>query len=161
MKQFVFWEEPLRVAGTGSTANAVSRLHTHFSAGRFGSKERLTGWLRGSRLRVWRATLLGRAGDVVEFNGEICSTGEGTVIEGTVGYQAATRIQFVGLLSIGILLTATGIAHRFTTADAGPELLGLGLFILVVSLIWIGSSAGMRHVQVRFLEEKLGEVVAP
>lgn len=159
MKQFIFWEEPLRVAGPGSTANAVSRLHAHFSAGRFGSKERLTGWLRGSRLRVWRATLLGRAGDVVEFNGEIRSTGEGTVIEGTVGYQAATRIQFVGLLSIGILLTATGIAQRFT-ATAGAELLGLGLFITVVTLAWIGSSAGMRHVQVQFLEERFREILA-
>lgn len=151
----------MRVAGSGSVANAVSRLHAHFSAGRFGSKEHLTGWLRGSRLRVWRATWLGRAGDVVEFEGEIRATEAGTIIEGMVYYQTATKIQFSGLLSIGILLTATGLAQRLTGAAPGPELLGLGLFIAVVTLVWIGSSAGMRHVQVRFLEEKLGEVVAP
>lgn len=161
MKQFILWEQPLRVAGPGSTANAVARLHAHFSAGRFGSKERLTGWLRGSRLRVWRATLLGRAGDVVEFEGEIRSTGEGTVIEGLVRYQVATKIQFAGLLTIGVALTVMGIAQDLAAAAPGSELLGLGLFITLVTLVWIGSSAGMRHVQVRFLEEKLGEIVAP
>ena len=161
MKQLIFWEQPLRVAGPGSTANAVARLNAHFSTGRFGSKERLAGSLRGSRLRAWRATLLGRAGDIVEFDGELHPSGEGTIIEGTVRYQAATKIQFVGLLGIGVLLTAVGITQRFSGTAAGSELLGLGLFIAVVTVIWVVSSAGMRHVQVRFLEEKLGEVVAP
>jgi len=150
----------LRVAGPGSIANAVSRLHAHFSAGRFGSKERLTGSLRGSRLRVWKATLLGRAGDVVEFEGELRASDAGTIIEGTVRYQTATKVQFAGLLSIGILLTAMGTAQKVAGTAVGPELLGLGLFITVVTVAWIGSSAGMRHVQVRFLEEKLGEIVA-
>jgi len=149
----------LRVAGPGSTANAVARLNAQFSTGRFGSKERLAGSLRGSRLRAWRATLLGRAGDVVEFDGELRLSGEGTIIEGTVRYQSATKIQFVGLLAIGILLTAAGITQRFSGTAAGTELLGLGLFVTVVTAVWIVSSAGMRHVQVQFLEEKLGEVV--
>ena len=160
MKQFIFWEQPLRVAGPGSTANAVARLNAQFSAGRFGSKERLAGLLRGSRLKAWRATLLGRAGDVVEFDGELRASAEGTVIEGTVRYQNATRIQFVGLLVIGVLLTAAGITQRFSGAAASAELLGLGLFVTVVTVIWIVSSAGMRHIQVQFLEEKLGEIVA-
>ena len=160
MKQLIFWEQPLRVAGPGSTANAVARLNAHFSTGRFGSKERLTGSLRGSQLRAWRATLLGRAGDIVEFDGELRPSGEGTIIDGSVRYQAATKIQFVGLLAIGLLLTAVGVAQRLSEAPAGTELLGLGLFVTVVTVIWIVSSAGMRHVQVQFLEEKLGEVVA-
>ena len=160
MKPLIFWEQPLRVAGPGSTANAVARLHAQFSAGRFGSKERLAGSLQGSRLKAWRATLLGRAGDVVEFNGELRPSGEGTIIEGAVSYQAATKIQFVGLLAIGVLMTAAGITQRFSGSAASSELIGLGLFITVVTAIWIVSSAGMRHVQVRFLEEKLGETVA-
>jgi len=160
MKQLIFWEQPLRVAGPGSTANAVARLNAQFSAGRFGSKERLAGSLRGPRLRAWRATLLGRAGDIVEFDGELRPSGEGTIIEGTVRYQAATKVQFAGLLVIGVLLTAAGITQKFSGTASGSELLGLGLFITVVTVIWVVSSAGMRHLQVRFLEEKLGEVVA-
>ena len=142
------------------TANAVARLNAQFSAGRFGSKERLAGALRGSRLKAWRASLLGRAGDVVEFDGELRPSADGTIIEGAVRYQTATKVQFVGLLAIGVLLTATGITQTFSGSATGSELLGLGLFITVVTAIWIGSSAGMRHVQVQFLEEKLGEIVA-
>lgn len=159
MAPLIFWEEPLRVAGPGSTANAVARLNAQFATGRFGSKERLTGSLRGPRLRVWRATLLGRAGDVVEFDGEIRASGDGTVIEGAVRYQSATKIQFAGLLVIGVLLTVVGVMQRLSETATGPGLLGLGLFVTVVTLLWIVSSAGMRHVQVRFLEEKLGEIV--
>jgi len=160
MGPLIFWEQPLRVAGPGSTANAIARLNAQFSAGRFGSKERLAGSLRGPRLKVWKATLLGRAGDVVEFDGEIRPAEAGTIIEGAVRYQAATKIQFAGLLGIGILLTLSGITQKFSNEAAGAELLGLGLFITVVTVVWIVSSAGMRHVQVQFLEEKLGEVVA-
>jgi len=104
--------------------------------------------------------LLGRAGDVVEFDGEIRSAGEGTVIEGVVRYQAATKIQFAGLLAIGVVLTVAGVTQKLSGTAAGPELLGLGLFVTVVTVLWIGSSAGMRHVQVQFLEEKLGGVMA-
>jgi hypothetical protein len=156
----IFWEQPFRVAGPGLTANAVARLNAQFSVGRFGSKERLTGSLRGSRLKAWRATLLGRAGDVVEFDGEIRSAGDGTVIEGVVRYQASTKIQFAGLLAIGVLLTVAGVTQELSGTAVGTELLGLGLFVTVVTIAWIGSSAGMRHVQVRFLEEKLSEIVA-
>jgi hypothetical protein len=156
----IFWEQPLRVAGPGSTANAVARLSAQFSVGRFGSKERLTGSLRGSRLKAWRATLLGRAGDVVEFDGEIRSAGEGTVIDGVVRYQAATKIQFAGLLAIGVLLTIAGVTQKLAGTAAGPELLSLGLFVTVVTVVWIWSSAGMRHVQVQFIEEKFREIVA-
>jgi hypothetical protein len=156
----IFWEQPFRVAGPGSTANAVARLSAQFSVGRFGSKERLTGSLRGSRLKAWRATLLGRAGDVVEFDGEIRSAGEGTVIDGVVRYQAATKIQFAGLLAIGVLLTIAGVTQKLAGTAAGPELLSLGLFVTVVTVVWIWSSAGMRHVQVQFIEEKFREIVA-
>ena len=100
MKPLIFWEEPLRVAGPGSMANAVARLDAQLAAGRFSTQDRLTGSLRGARLCVWKASLLGRAGDVVEFDGELRSAGEDTVIEGTVRYQTATKIQIAGLLAM-------------------------------------------------------------
>lgn len=160
MKPLIFWEQPLQVIGPGSTANAVARLNAQLSGGRFSTRDRLMGSFRGARLRVWKASILGRAGDIVEFDGTLRATGEGTAIEGTVRYQTATKIQFGGLLTIGVLLLCTGLAQKFLGIAAGAELLGMGLFISIVSAIWIGSSAGMRHTQVAFLEEKFREIVA-
>jgi hypothetical protein len=160
MRPLIFWEEPLRVAGPGTTANAVARIQAQLAGGRFSTKDRLTGSLRGSRLRVWKATVLGRAGDVVEFDGEVRATGEGTAIEGTVRYQSATKIQFAGLSAIGVSLLGAGLMQKLSGSSAGPELLGLGLFISAVTALWIGSSAGMRHVQVQFLEDRFREIVA-
>jgi hypothetical protein len=160
VKPLIFWEEPLRVAGPGSMPNAIARLNAQLASGRFSTKDRLTGSLRGARLCVWKATVLGRAGDVVEFDGEIGAGSEGTVIEGTVQYQKATKIQFAGLAAIGLSLLGAGLMQKLSGSAAGPELLGLGLFITAVTALWIGSSAGMRHVQVQFIEERFREIVA-
>jgi hypothetical protein len=160
MKPLIFWEEALRVAGPGSTANAVARLNAELATGRFSTKDRLTGSLRGARLRAWKATMLGRAGDVVEFDGEVRAADQGTVIEGTVRYQTATKIQFAGLSAIGVSLLGAGLMQKLSDSSAGPELLGLGLFVTAVTAVWIGSSAGMRHVQVRFIEDRLRGIVA-
>jgi len=160
MKRLIFWEQPLRVAGPGSAANAVARIQAQLASGRFSTQDRLTGSLRGPRLRVWKASVLGRAGDVVEFDGEVRAADKGTVIEGTVRYQAATKIQFAGLSAIGISLFGVGLAQKLSGSSAGPELLGLGLFITAVTALWIGSSAGMRRVQVQFLEDRFREIVA-
>ena len=160
MKPLIFWEEPLRVAGPGSTANAFARIQEQLSAGRFHTRDRLTGSLRGARLRVWKATVLGRAGDIVEFDGEVRAAAEGTVIEGTVQYQTATKIQFAGLSVIGLSLLGAGLMQKLSGSSAGVELLGLGLFVTAVTAVWIGSSAGMRHTQVQFIEERFQEIVA-
>lgn len=160
MKPLIFWEEPLRVAGPGSMANAVTRLNAQLAIGRFSTRDRLIGSLRGARLCVWKASVLGRAGDVVEFDGEMRAGGEGTVIEGTVRYQKATKIQFAGLTVIGLSLLGAGLIQKLSGSTAGPEMLGLGLFITAVTALWIGSSAGMRHVQVQFLAERFREIVA-
>jgi hypothetical protein len=160
MKPLIFWEEPLRVAGPGSMPNAVARLNAQLAGGRFSTRDRLTGSLRGARLCAWKASVLGRAGDVVEFDGEMRAGGEGTVIEGTVRYQKATKIQFIGLSAIGLSLLGAGLMQKLSGSAAGPELLVLGLFISAVTAIWIGSSAGMRHVQVQFIEERFREIVA-
>ena len=159
MMPLIFWEQPLQVTGPGSTANAVARLNAQLSGGRFSTKDRLTGSFRGDRLRVWKASILGRAGDIVEFEGTLRATGEGTAIEGRVRYQTATKIQLAGLLAVGVLLLVTGLAQKSLESAVGPELLGMGLFISIVAAIWIGSSAGMRHTQVAFLEEKFREIV--
>ncbi|HXV09383.1 MAG TPA: hypothetical protein VD839_01125 [Burkholderiales bacterium] len=159
MKPLIFWEEPLRVAGPGSMPNAIARLNAQLASGRFSTKDRLTGSLKGARLCVWKATVLGRAGDVVEFDGEIRAGGDGTVIEGSVRYQTATKIQFAGLSAIGVSLLGVGLMQKLSGSSAGPELLGLGLFITAVTAVWIGSSAGMRHAQVQFIEERFREIV--
>jgi len=148
------------VAGPGSMANAVTRLNAQLAIGRYSTKDRLTGSLRGAQLRVWKASVLGRAGDVVEFDGEVRAGGEGTVIEGKVRYQAATKLQFAGLSAIGLSLLGAGLMQKLSGSAAGPELLGLGLFITAVTALWIGSSAGMRHVQVQFIAERFREIVA-
>ena len=160
MKPLIFWEQPLRVAGPGSTANAIARINAQLAIGRFSTQDRLTGSFRGDRLRVWKASVLGRAGDIVEFDGKLLAADPGTVIEGNVRYQTATKIQFAGLLTIGVLLLGTGLAQKFLGAAAEPELLGLGLVITIIAAIWIGSSAGMRHAQVAFIEERFREIVA-
>lgn len=160
MTPLIFWEQPLRVSGPGSTANAVTRINAQLAIGRFSTQDRLTGALRGDRLRVWKASVLGRAGDIVEFAGTLHATAEGSVIDGKVRYQTATKIQFAGLLTVGLLLLGMGLVQKFLGTEVGPELLGLGLVISTIAAVWIGSSAGMRHTQVEFIEERFREIVA-
>jgi len=161
MKPLIFWEQPLRVAGHGSIANAITRLNAQLAGGRFSTKERLTGSFRGDRLRVWKASVLGRAGDIVEFDGKLLAADGRTVIEGMVRYQMATKVQFAGLLAIGVLLLGTGLVQKISAPAAGDGVIGLGLIITTIAGIWIGSSAGMRDAQVAFIEERLREIVAP
>ena len=161
MKPLIFWQQPLRVTGNGSIANAVTRLNRQLAIGRFSTQDRLMGLFRGDRLRVWKASVLGRAGDIVEFEGTLRATDSETVIEGTVKYQMATKVQFAGLLAIGVLLLGTGLAQKIGSPAAGDEVVGLGLVITTIAVIWIGSSAGMRGTQIEYLEEKFREILAP
>jgi len=161
MKPLIFWAQPLRVTGQGSIANAVTRLNRQLAIGRFSTQDRLTGSFRGDRLRVWKASVLGRAGDIVEFDGRLLATDGGTLIEGMVRYQMATKVQFAGLLAIGVLLLTTGLVQKLSAPAVGDGLIGLGLIITTIAAIWIGSSAGMRGEQVRFLEERFRELLAP
>ena len=141
-------------------ANALARLRSQLSAGRFSMSERLAGSTDGFRLRVWKASALAQAGDSVEFEGSLRPGGDGTVIEGTVRYRLATKVQFIGLLVIGLALAAAGMFRELAGTTADGELLGIGVFIFVAAVLWIYSSSKMRHEQIRFIEGKLNELVA-
>lgn len=157
---FIFWKQELRVSGPRSTAEALARLRSLLSAGRFDLKERLSGAIEESRVRVWRKAPLAGAGDAVEFEGSLRPGGEGTVIEGTVQYKLATKVQFAGLLAIGLGIVVVGAFQTLAGMPAGGELLGIGGFIALVALLWIYSSNRMKHEQIQFIEARLNEVVA-
>jgi len=157
---FIFWKQELRVAGPGSTADALARLRSLLSADPFGLKERLTGAIEESRVRVWRKAPLAGAGDAVEFEGSLRPGGEGTVIEGSLQYKLATKIQFAGLLAIGLGLLVVGLFQKLAGTPSGGGLLGSGGFIALVTLLWIYSSNRMKHEQIQFIEARLNEVVA-
>jgi hypothetical protein len=157
---FIFWKQELRVAGPGSTAEALARLRSLLSADRFDLKDRLTGAIEESRVRVWRKAPLAGAGDAVEFEGSLRPGGEGTVIEGSLQYKLATKIQFAGLLAIGLGLLVVGVFQKLAGTPSGGGLLGGGGFIALVTLLWIYSSNRMKHEQIQFIEARLNEVVA-
>jgi len=158
---FIFWQRTLRVTGPASAASAVSRLIALFSGSRFGQTTRLVGVLDGPDLRVWRKGPLAGAGDAVQFEGTLRAEENGTVIEGTLCYKLATRIQFVGLLAIAALLLAVGAAQSLTGGgDAGPDLLIFAGVLALVALVWIYSSSRMRDEEIRYIETKLSEAVA-
>jgi len=157
---FIFWKQELRVAGPGSTADASARLRSLLSADRFGLKESLTGAIEESRVRVWRKAPLAGAGDAVEFEGSLRPGGAGTVIEGSLQYKLATKVQFAGLLAIGLGLLVVGVFQKLAGTPSGGGLLGIGGFIALVALLWIYSSNRMKHEQIQFIEARLNEVVA-
>jgi hypothetical protein len=152
---FIFWEQEFRVEGPGSMTDAAARLNAQLAVNRLSMRDRLVGLFDGSRLRVWKASPLTRAGDTVEFEGLLLSAGGGAVIEGKLRYKIATKVQFVGLPLIGLGLLAIGLFQ-----GAGVETLGVGIFVLLVSLLWIYSSAQMRHEQIEYIEARLSEAVA-
>lgn len=157
---YIFWKQELRVAGPGSTADALAKLRSLLSADRFSLKDRLTGAIEESRVRVWRKTPLAGAGDAVEFKGSLRPGGEGTVIEGSLQYKLATKVQFTGWLAIGLGLLVVGLFQELAGTSSGGGLLGIGGFIALVTLLWIYSSNRMMHEQIQFIEARLNEVVA-
>jgi len=151
---FIFWEQRLRVTGRGSPANVMSNLQAQFSAGRFGGTDRLSGKIEGRRIRVWRKAGMA-ASDVVQFEGAIGPGNDGVVIEGRLNYMPATRLQFAGCLALGLALLAGALFDRTTGPTPGIDLLGVGTFVSIVSMIWIYSSSRMRGAQIEFIETRL------
>ncbi len=153
---FIFWERPLRVTGSESPAGVISRLQAQFSGGRFGVNERLSGRIDGDRVRAFRKGAIA-ASDVVQFEGTIRPHAGGVVIEGHLNYAPATRFQFAGFLGFGLALVALGAFDRVAGATPGTDLLGVGAFVSIVSMIWIYSSRHMRGAQIEFIETRLKE----
>lgn len=157
---FIFWRRTLRVSGPAPVANAVARLGALLAGSRFGMTARLAGVLNGSTLRVWRKGPFAGAGDAVQFEGTLRAEATGTVIEGTLCYKLATRIQFVGLLAIAALLLAAGVFQSLAATDAGTDLLFVAGIIGLAALAWVYASRRMRDEEIRFIEIELSEVVA-
>lgn len=156
---FIFWKQPLRVTGTDSPASVISKLQAQFSGGRFGVNERLSGAIDGDRVRAYRKGAIA-ASDVVQFVGTIRPHAGGVVIEGCVDYTPATRLQFAGLLAVGLALVVLGAFYRLSGATPGIDVLEVGAFISIVTMIWIYASKHMRRVQIEFIETRLRAAAA-
>ncbi len=157
---FIFWKQELRVSGPCDAAAVAGRIRSLISVGGLTVKERLIGAMDGDSIRVWRTAPLAQAGDVVEFRGVLRVEGDGSVIEGTVGYNFRTKFQFAGCLALGFFLTAVGLFHWLWDLSPGIKLAGVGLIITVAALLWIYSSRKLTWKQVAFIEDQLARSVA-
>ena len=157
---FIFWKQELRVSGPCDPRAVAERISSLISVGGLTVKERLIGEIDGDSVRVWRTAPLAQAGDVVEFRGVLRAQGDGSAIDGTVGYNLRTKFQFVGCLVLGLFLTAVGLFHWLRDLTPGIELVGVGLIITVATLLWIYSSRKLTWKQVAFIEDQLARSVA-
>lgn len=155
---FIFWHQPLCIVGPASIERTTARLREQLSAGRFSLRDRLVGSLKGTHLQAWKQNLAGYAGDIVEFDGDLRAADAGTVIEGRLRYRLQTRIQFSGLLVIGLGLLAAGLLRQLSGGDA--QLLLLGGVVTAVTLAWIYAGSQTRHLQMRFIEDRLRDATA-
>ena len=159
-EEFIFWKQELRVSGPCDPRAVAGRIRSLISVGGLTVKERLIGAMDGDHVRVWRTAPLAQAGDVVEFQGVLRAEGDGSAIDGTVGYNLRTKFQFVGCLVLGLFLTAVGLFHWLEDLSPGLELVGVGLIITVATLLWIYSSRKLTWKQVAFIEDQLARSVA-
>lgn len=159
-EEFIFWKQELRVSGPCDPRAVAGRIRSLISVGGLTVKERLIGAMDGDHVRVWRTAPLAQAGDVVEFRGVLRAEGDGSAIDGTVGYNLRTKFQFVGCLVLGLFLTAVGLFHWLEDLSPGLELVGVGLIITVATLLWIYSSRKLTWKQVAFIEDQLARSVA-
>jgi len=157
---FLFWELKHRVSGPCPSADAAARIRTALSASRFGAQDRLTGVLEGTRLRVWKASVFGQAADLIEFVGSLHDSDGGSVIDGTFRYRIQTKVQFAGLLIMGLGLAFAGVYRNFAAKSSDPTLLYIGGFICATTLLWIYASSKLRGIQTGFIAEQLSAAVA-
>jgi len=159
----IFWRQPLRVAGPRPAREAIQRLRELTEARRFSVGQRLAGRIEGAssgpRVRVWRKGTLSAAGDVVEFDGTLRAEGDVTAIDGSLAYTMGSKVQFVGLLAIGVVLTVMGALQRPGVSPVEDGMFQFGLLLTGIAALWIFSSSRMRHEQVRFIEAHLAESV--
>ena len=161
---FIFWRQPLRVAGPSAPGAALARLRERLEGRRFSVGPRLAGSIAGPEaapaVRLWRKGPLAAAGDVIEFRGALRAEGGGSAFEGSAAYSVGTKVQFVGLLAMGALLLLAGAARELEglTRDAG--MLGLGVIVAGVAALWIFASHRTRGDQIRFIEQHLQSCLA-
>lgn len=160
MTNFIFWQQALRVTGPANPANAEARLRDMLAIRQFSMKDRLAGFVHPDHIRVWKTTTVGIGGDVVEFKGEVRPCPEGTVIEGSLRYKTHSKIQFIGLLAMGLGFTLVGAFQKYSSAQPAGDLFGIGLVVSFITLFWIYASSQMRHTQIEYIEARLNEAVA-
>lgn len=160
--RLIFWREPLRIVGACTADQAAGRLRGLLSApARFSAEERLLGRMDGMRFRVWKRTLLGASADIVQLEGRIAQSEAGAVVDGTLSYKAATKIQFIGLMVLGLLIAASGVLQRLTGSPSAGEVLLFGCGITGLTATWIVGAYWMRDRQIAFLKAQLEAILAP
>ncbi len=157
---FIFWQQDLRVAGPRGLGAVADRIRSSITVSGITVNERLVGAIDGDNIRVWRTAPFAQAGDIVEFRGVLRADGDGSVIEGSVAFNLRTRLQFLGCLVLGLLLTGVGLLHWLRDLTPGMELAGVGAFVTVATLAWIYSSRQLAWKQIAFIEDQLARSVA-
>lgn len=160
--RLLFWREPFRTAGRCSAETALQRLRSLLATrSRFSAEERLLGRLEGSDFRVWKRTLLGTSADVVQLEGRITQGPDGALAEGSFSYKAATKVQFIGLLALGLFIAANGMFQRLSGGATSTDVILVGGGIAVVTAAWIVGAYWMRDRQIDFLKARVDELLAP
>jgi hypothetical protein len=160
--QLLFWREPFSAAGDCSAETALRRLQALLSTtSRFSAEERLLGRTEGQHFRVWKRTLLGGSADIVQLEGRIAQGPDGALVEGAFSYKAATKVQFIGFLVLGLFIAASGVFQRLAGAATSSEVILLGGGIAGVTVIWILGAYWMKDKQIDFLKTRMREILAP
>lgn len=152
---FIFWRQDLRVTGPAGVGDVAQRIRALITVSGVSVNERLIGAMESDRIRVWRTAPLAQAGDVVEFRGTLRAEGDGSVIEGRLEYNLRTKVQFVGCLALGVLLTLAGLYHWMRDLSRGEEITAVGAVITVATVLWIYSSRKLVWKQIAFIEDEL------
>lgn len=160
MDKFVFWQQPLRVMGPATAAQAEEKLRAMVYPKMFSMQDRLAGKMKAEHIRVWKASNVAFAGDVVEFEGALRPDNAGSIIEGRLRYKTRSKIQFIGLLAMGVGYSVIGLFQKLSATQPEGNLLAVGGAVTFITLFWIYASVQMRHTQIEFIEAKLNEAVA-
>jgi len=158
----VFWRESYRASGRCSAQTAAARLRAILSNPmRSVADETLLGRMDGMRFRIWKRSVLGASADTVQLEGTIAQAAEGALIEGTYCYKAATKLQFIGLLVLGIVIAASGVVQRFAGNSNANEVMLLGGLIAGITAVWILGGYWMRDRQIAFLSSHIAAILEP
>jgi hypothetical protein len=157
----IFWRQPLRMVGACTAETAAARLRALLStSARFSAGERIVGRIDGMRFRIWKKTLFGASADVVQLEGLIEPGSDGVVVEGVFNYKAATKIQFIGFLVLGILIAASGGFQKLAGGAIANDVIAFGSTIALVTATWIVAADWMKGRQIDTLESSLRSILA-
>ena len=113
------------------------------------------------RFRVWKRTLLGGSADVVQLEGRITQGDGGALVEGSFSYKAATKVQFIGFLAMGLFIAANGVFQKLGGSAAAGNVIFLGGGIAGVTAAWILGAYWMKDRQIEFLRSRIEQTLTP